>query len=276
MFHHVARAAPGTLLFRTWEEGLALWRVLVRTLPELTALCVMPDHVHLVLPHADGTRLGRAMAAYARWRNHQRRASGVVWEGHPPAQRLPDAAHLRRTIRYVHLNPCRARLVEDPLSWPLSTHRDRVGFAAPPVVSVDREPARFHLGVSADGTVLVEGTPLPATRHAPTRWDEVRDAVSAVARVPPSALLERGQARTLSLRTAWSHGLRDVAVLSARTGVSRAQVYHLVATVPRLGARLSDPALQACVVAVGDPRFAVLGPGDLRLALGWGRYRARR
>ncbi|MFZ5478853.1 MAG: transposase [Myxococcota bacterium] len=272
-FHHVARAVKGTLLFCTWEEGLALWRIFVRAFPEVVAFCVMPDHVHLILPHADEERFARAMAAYARWRNARRRTSGPVWQRHPPPEELADEQHLRRTIRYVHLNPCRKALAPDPLAWALSTHRDRVGFAASPVVAEDRDPARYQRYVSADDHVDPHGTPLPVTRHEDVRWEDVRDAVTSLCRVPPTAVLQRGPARALALKTAWAHGLRDVGSLTAWTGASRSAVFRICGKVPARGARYADPLLDACVRAVGDPRFQPLDAGDLRSRSRWARYR---
>lgn len=276
MFHHVARALPGTLLWRTWEEGLALWERLVAAFPELIALCVMPDHVHLVLPHADeGGRLARAMAAYARWRNAHRRTSGPVWESHPPAEAIPDRDHLRRTIRYTHMNPCRAFLVRDPLAWPFSTHRDAAGLAIPPAVRPVADPERFHRYVSADATTDPGGTELPTTIWQDVRWEDVRDAVTALCRVPPDAVLQRGVARTLAVQAAWVHGLRDVGVLAAACGMSTSRIYEVVAHLPRRGAPIANPRLAACVRVVGDGRFGPLFQGDLRRQTAWARYRSR-
>lgn len=277
MYHFVARAAPGALLWRTWEEGLALWSRLVAAFPEAVAAALMPDHVHLVLPHADPAgRLRDVMSAYARWRNAARRERGPVWAPHPAPEAIPDAQHLRRTVRYLHLNPCRARLVADPLAWPFSTHRDRVGYAFPATVAAEPDPARFHRYVSADDTVDTAGTSLPQVTYGDVRWEDVRDAVTSVCRVLPEGVLVRGPVRGLALKTAWAHGQHDAALLAAAAGCTRNRVYDVVAGVPGRAARFADPALQACVRAVGDPRFAPLYAGDLRGTRAWARYRGRR
>lgn len=273
MFHLVARARPGTLLFRTHVEARALWDIVVRTFPELIALCLMPNHLHLVLPHADpGGRLADAMRAFARWRNAGRGVTGPVWDEAPGAKELPDASHVRRTVRYVALNPCRGGLVSDPLAWPWSTHRDAVGFALDPVVPVHATPDRHQRFVSADDTVNAAGTPLPATRHEPTSWPEVVDAVCGFARAEAHQVQQRGPARNLALRTAWAHGLRDVGALAIGAHCDRSSVFRAVAGQPDRARLLADPALDACVRAVGDPRFCALDPRDLRLTPRWGRY----
>ena len=276
MFHLVARAAAGRLLFRTHAEAATLFSRLAPTFPDCESACLMPDHLHAVVREADGGRLGWLMGAYARWRNAVRGETGAVWQPHPAPQVIPDDKHLRRTIRYVHLNPCRAEIVEDPLAWPWSTHRDAVGLAASPIRPVEREPERFHRWVSGDPSVRVEGTPLHLSKYGGVRWEEVATAVSAVCRVPIAALGRRGLARSLAVRTAIAHDLNDFEGIAREVGMSRAGIYAVAKTVPpRLHIR-REPALNACFNAVGDPRLEELHGGDLRRDPGWGRYRSRR
>lgn len=277
MFHHVAKAPPGTLLFRRDPEGMALWIRVVRAFPELVAVCVMPDHVHLVIPHDDPSgKMGQMMSAYARWRNAARGQRGPVWGGHPPPERLPDDLHLRRTVRYVHLNPCRARLVDDPLAWRFSSHSDRVGFALPGPIAVEAMPGRFHGWVSGDPSVAPEGTPLPTTQFGKFTWDDVVAAVCGVCRADAGAATAYGRVRDLAIRTAWAHHVADRVTLARLAGVTRARVHQLVSDLPGRGAVFADPALSACVRAVGDPRFSALIGTDLRATPRWARYRGFR
>jgi REP element-mobilizing transposase RayT len=259
MYHLVARALPDTVLWRDAAEANALWRILTRTFPELIALCLMPDHIHLVLPHADeANRLSHALSAYARWRNHRRGQRGGVWADPPPPDPIADDKHLRRTIRYVHLNPNRSKLVGDPLSWPWSTHRDATGFALEPVIERDPFPGRFHAYISGDPSVTVQGTELPVTRMTgDATWDEVHDTVCSLGRLDPEELLVRGPARAVLVKAAWMHGIRDVAFLAKAVCLGERHVRRLVAHLPPRGALLADP-LSAVVRAVGDPRFAGL------------------
>ncbi|MCK6505946.1 hypothetical protein L6R53_21595 [Myxococcota bacterium] len=88
----------------------------------------MPDHVHVVVGADAKGALIEAARAFARaraWRGHR----GPLWEEVPPAEPLVDRDKQRRTVRSVHLNPCRARLVDCPLAWPLSSYRDLLGLA---------------------------------------------------------------------------------------------------------------------------------------------------
>jgi REP element-mobilizing transposase RayT len=253
MFHHVARTRHHQRLFDTWAEGVDLWRRVCGACPGLVALVVMPDHLHLL--HALDVRraLADALGRYARAYHARRGTGGALVEPLPEPGWLADAEKIRRNVRYIHLNPCRAKLVSDPLAWPLSTHRDAVGIAVPPVVRPRPDPIRFHAYVSGDPHVNVEGTELPGRSLRADNVIDVLHATSAVCRVPLGDLHRRGDARTLYLRTAIEL-CPDAphAEIGAAVGVSRATTY-------RAGA--SDPAVRVVARAVGDPRFQPLWDG---------------
>lgn len=274
MFHLVAHAAQGRLLFSDAREATALWSIVAAHFPELIAATLMPDHVHLLVPSEPGLRLGHAMSTYTRWFEHHRRARSVsLWTAHPAPELVPDDSHARRTVRYVLLNPCRAGLAADPIAWPWSTHRDRVGFAAAPVGPVESLRARFHAYVSGDPAVAVGGTPLPQLQHRAFALDEVAAAVIAVFRVSPEALTTRHPARSAFVRAAWVHGNHDTGELADATGLTRRRVEKLVSNLPLRGSELADPALAAVVAATGDARF--YGWPRLAASPGWRRYSGR-
>lgn len=275
MFHHVARAWPGTLLFRSHREAAALWARLT-TLDGLVAACLMPDHVHVVLAHGEATALSGLRSGYSRWRNRRRGDAGSAWEVPPPPEALPDALHRERTVRYVHLNPCRAGIVKDPLEWPWSTHRDAVGLALPPAVSPRRDPAAFHAHVSGDPSVAVAGTPLPDPRYGQATWEEVDDAVGAVFRLDRVSLLEDRRALRLRARLAAVFGVAGNPEIADRLGLDRTWVWALTRGLPGPGGRHADPELRLALRVLGDPRFHALPVGDLRRLPSWSRYRTRR
>jgi hypothetical protein len=276
MFHHVARAVPGRLLWYRDVDGLVLFDGLCRTFPELTALCLMPDHFHLLLPHADpDNRLYRALVGYACYTSARLGVPGPLWVTHPAAVALPDATHVRRTLRYVHLNPCRARLVADPLAWPFSTHRDAVGFAAQPVIAAVNDPEAFHRHVSGDPSVDTAGTPLPAAPFEAVSADQVASAVASVFRVTEEAVGMRHPARRAFVRAATFFGLPS-ADIARFAGITEGQRWRIARQAPTRGGRVDDPVLQACIRASGDPRFTALSVDDHRRDRRWYKYATRR
>ncbi len=88
--------------------------------------CLMPNHVHLILVPSDADGLRRALAAvhrrYAGVIHARRRRTGHFWQGRFGAA-VMDEAHLAAALRYVSLNPVRARLVERPQDWRWSSTR---------------------------------------------------------------------------------------------------------------------------------------------------------
>lgn len=90
---------------------------------EVWAYCLMPNHVHLIAcpARADGLALALG-AAHRRWANFVN-ARGR-WRGHLFDGRFAsvamDETHLMSAVRYVALNPVRARLVARARDWPWS------------------------------------------------------------------------------------------------------------------------------------------------------------
>lgn len=110
------------------------------------AWCLMPNHVHLILVPSRENGLGATLSTAHRsysWEVNQREGwSGHLWQGRFASFPL-DEAHLHACLRYVELNPVRARLVDRPEAWPWSSARGHLGLAADPLV--DPAPARERI-----------------------------------------------------------------------------------------------------------------------------------
>jgi hypothetical protein len=193
------------------------------------------------------------------------RKEGPLFARLPPAEVLETAGKINRQIRYVHLNPCRDKLVGDPLTWPFSTHRDACGLAVPRVVPKVNDPERFHRHVSSDPDCRVDGTELPTRLGRTFTPLDVLRAVSAVTRSTRNMLQHRGPARSLYLCAATtlcptaSHAEIGRLVDVQRDAVLRAK-------------RVTDPNVHVVARVVGDPRFRPLHTRTLPWALpleGW-------
>lgn len=91
---------------------------------EVWAYCLMPNHVHLILCPETEDGMAQALgAAHRRWANFVN-ARGR-WRGHLFDGRFASVAmdedHLITAVRYVALNPVRARLAATAESWPWSS-----------------------------------------------------------------------------------------------------------------------------------------------------------
>jgi REP-associated tyrosine transposase len=111
----------------------------------LYAYCLMPNHVHLLAQTSDAP-LSKFMQgvqqSYTQRFNRVHGKVGHLFQGRYKAIVCDRDEYLTTLVRYIHLNPVRAGLVEDPARYPYSGHRtylsgDGDGFLDPtPVLSV--------------------------------------------------------------------------------------------------------------------------------------------
>lgn len=94
------------------------------------AYCWMTNHVHLAL-QVHHTPLSKIMQnlsfRYTRWLNRQHGRTGHVFQGRYKALLVDADAYLLPLIRYIHLNPVRAGLVQAPAAYRWSSHRSYLG-----------------------------------------------------------------------------------------------------------------------------------------------------
>jgi len=80
---------------------------------EVLAYCLMSNHVHLVaIPHEEealAQAIGRTHFRYTQYVNRFHRRSGHLWQGRFYSCAL-DGRHLWPALKYVELNPVRAKL----------------------------------------------------------------------------------------------------------------------------------------------------------------------
>ncbi len=107
---------------------------------EVLAYCLMPNHVHLVLVPSTTGSLHRALKPL-----HMRHAQrlnlihdwkGHLWQGRYFSSPLDDR-YLWAAIRYVELNPVRARLVPEAGAYPWSSAAARCSLAVDPILTTE-------------------------------------------------------------------------------------------------------------------------------------------
>ncbi len=136
--HHVTQRGNGRApvffnaadyqAYRDWlgeacrAAGVAVW-----------SWVLMPNHVHLILVPKDEDGLRRALAPLHRryaGRVHARmKRTGHFWQGRYGCV-VMDEAHLSAALRYVALNPVRARLVKRATDWRWSSVHALLGRVA--------------------------------------------------------------------------------------------------------------------------------------------------
>jgi putative transposase len=111
------------------------------------AWVLMPNHVNLILMPNDADGIRRALAPvhrrYAGYLHAKLRRTGHFWQGRFGCVAI-DEAHLSAAVRYVALNPVRARLVAETVDWPWSSVHGHLGLVATDgVTTIDPVATRF-------------------------------------------------------------------------------------------------------------------------------------
>lgn len=87
---------------------------------EILSFCIMPNHVHLLLKPRD-KNLDQAMrnlfSRYAAWFNRKYERKGHLFGGPYRQAVCLDYAYLIAVSVYIHLNPVKAKLNENPLNY---------------------------------------------------------------------------------------------------------------------------------------------------------------
>jgi hypothetical protein len=177
-------------------------------------------------------------------------------------QPIANIPMLARTVRYAALNPCRARLVADPLEWPWSTYRDIAGAIVDPWISANalaivlgkpqaRFLERFHAYVSSDPSVNPRGTPAVSTKRPleDCTLSLASGAALTATRSDADALCRRSRARHLFVLLARMIGMLDTQRLAAHARCS-------VSTVRRLSAAEAPELVRCGLLCLRDPRLS--------------------
>jgi REP element-mobilizing transposase RayT len=157
-YHVYSRVARGEFAFDDPYEAeefvdtvrrvgdLHNWRVL--------AWCLMGNHYHLVVK--TGTiplwrSMQRLQSIVAREFNRRRRYLGRLWQSRYRARIIDSQDYFRQVVSYVHLNPVAAGIVEDPVDYPNSGHREIIGRRQPRLIDIPSVPVGFNEGPGSAG-----------------------------------------------------------------------------------------------------------------------------
>lgn len=94
----------------------------------ILAYCLMPNHFHFLIQVIDLSFLTKGLQpfllTYAKSINIDQSRTGPLFQGRYQANHIQDDEYLVDCIKYIHLNPVKAHLVDHPLKWPYSSYRD--------------------------------------------------------------------------------------------------------------------------------------------------------
>jgi len=143
------------------------------------AWCQMTNHYHLVVETADGNLsagMRQLNGVYTQAFNRRHRSVGHVFQGRYKAILVERDAYLLELVRYVVLNPVRARMVTEPGAWPWSSYRAMIGaIPVPPWLRTDWILGQF--ASTRRGAVTAYVAFVRAGVSAASIWSELRGQI---------------------------------------------------------------------------------------------------
>ena len=140
-FHIIVRGNNRENVFRDSEDYVRYLQKFVHFYREgditLHAYCLMPNHIHLLLEMGKislSKVLQRFHTWYTQYFNRRHDRMGHVFQGRYKAIVCKKDAYLLELVRYIHLNPVRAGLVDSPEDYPWSSHRIYLGIEKSEVI----------------------------------------------------------------------------------------------------------------------------------------------
>ena len=125
---------------------------------DLHAYVLMDNHVHLLVTPPEIGALGRMMQMlgrrYVGQFNARHARTGTLWEGRYNACLVEDAEYLLRCVRYIDLNPVRARMTDNPATFPWSSCAGLCGLRDDALLTL--HPTQYALGADAYRNLLTE------------------------------------------------------------------------------------------------------------------------
>ncbi|OGQ81773.1 MAG: hypothetical protein A3F90_13540 [Deltaproteobacteria bacterium RIFCSPLOWO2_12_FULL_60_19] len=134
LFHVITRGNQRQVIFKEPEDFRHFQEFLAKAqkqwLVKLYAYALMPNHVHLLLQvrHIPLSKMMQTLLhRYTHYYNKRYRKVGHLFQGRYKAILCERDEYLLELVRYIHLNPVRAKLVKTPQAYPWSSHRIYLG-----------------------------------------------------------------------------------------------------------------------------------------------------
>lgn len=129
-YHVMLRGNKDQSIFLSDDERckfcLLLQEGVERYKHHILAFCFMTNHVHLAIQVAD-TPLSKIIHnlsfRYTQYYNTRHDTTGHLFQGRFKSLLVDSKSYLKELIRYIHLNPVRANIIDDPMQYRWSSHQ---------------------------------------------------------------------------------------------------------------------------------------------------------
>lgn len=133
-YHVINRGNAGENIFKSKKDREKFLGYLKKAIERFSirihTYCLMSNHFHLLLettkPNLSKT-IQWLNISYAVYFNRKHQRSGHLFQGRFKAILVDQDEYLKQLSRYIHLNPMRARMVEDTADYPWSSYKEFIG-----------------------------------------------------------------------------------------------------------------------------------------------------
>jgi REP element-mobilizing transposase RayT len=144
LYHVYNRFARGEGVFSDPQEAIEfveLFRDLKqRDGLQVLAWSLLSNHYHLAL-RTSAVPLSRTMrtlqGTFSRAFNRRWKRTGPLWQSRYQTRLVDSQRYYEQLVFYIHLNPVRAGLTDDPANYVFGGHRELLGKVHDPIIDVD-------------------------------------------------------------------------------------------------------------------------------------------
>ena len=134
IFHVYNHATDGQLLFYDDQDyeyfKIVFGMQLQKISASIIAYCLMPNHYHFLIRQNDEAKIYKifnyAFVSYARYYNKKYKRKGRIFRTPLQHKIVDDNTYLIQLCKYIHLNPVKAGLVDQPEDWEYSNYKEWV------------------------------------------------------------------------------------------------------------------------------------------------------
>ena len=132
-YHVITRGNQRQQVFLKDEDFLRYLGILIKYKKKydfaVYGYCLMSNHVHLLIDLDNKDNLAKAMQginqSYTRYFNFRYKKSGHLWQGRFKSLIVHKDEYLLSCIKYIELNPIRAKIIDNPLEYQWSSYKTR-------------------------------------------------------------------------------------------------------------------------------------------------------
>ena len=134
LYHLITRGNNRRRIFGDEDDYKKMLKLIGDTKRKLPfyfySYCLMPNHIHLLVERqqdAISRVMHRVLTAYSRYYNRKSGRVGHLFQKRYKAILCQSDQYLAELVRYIHLNPVRAKMVSNPAAFRYSSHRAYLG-----------------------------------------------------------------------------------------------------------------------------------------------------